>query len=325
MGDVIVGGVAPPPGDTLWDQRRWIADDNSLRNFMLNEPRGGVFRHVNLLVPPVNPGADAAWIIMEPEDTPPMSGSNSMCVATVLLETGILTMTEPMTRLTLEAPGGLVKVEATCQDGKVTQVTVTNLPAFADRLDASLDVEGFGTLQVDTAFGGDSFVLVSADQVGLDLTPENARAFATLGARITDAANDQLGFSHPDLPDWSHISFCQFTGEATEIASGLTGRNTVAIKPAKLDRSPCGTGTCARMAVMHAKGQLTVGDSFLSRSIIGSEFLGAIASETRVGDRNAIVPTIAGQAWITGTHQHMLDPSDPWPEGYRLSDTWPMP
>ena len=323
VGDVIVGGVAPPPGKTIWEQRDWIASDQTLRNFMLNEPRGGVFRHVNLLVPPVNPQADAAWIIMEPEDTPPMSGSNSMCVTTVLLETGILPIQEPVTNLVLEAPGGLVQVEAQCETGKVTKVSVTNVPSFAGELDASLEVEGIGTLTVDTAFGGDSFVIVDAEQVDLEIVPENARDLATLGARITDAANQQIGFTHPALPEWQHISFCEFTAPVTTESGRAVGLNTVSIKPAKLDRSPCGTGTCARMAVLHAKGQMDVGDKLLAKSIIGSEFEGEILETTDLGGKTAIVPRISGTAWITGTHQVTLDPSDPWPEGYRLSDTWP--
>ncbi|MEM9913017.1 MAG: proline racemase family protein, partial [Pseudomonadota bacterium] len=276
VGDVIVGGVEPPPGETVWDQRDWIARDDTLRRFLLNEPRGGVFRHVNLLVPPKHPKADAAWIVMEPEDTPPMSGSNSICVTTVLLETGILPMQEPVTTLTLEAPGGLVEITAACRDGKVTEVTLTNLPSFATALDQALDVEGLGKLTVDLAFGGDSFVLVDAAQIGLDIVPQNARAFATLGARITDAANAQIGFSHPELSQWRHISFTEFTDPVTRTDRGLVATNTVAIKPAKLDRSPCGTGTCARMAVLRAKGELHVGDKLTARSIIGSEFVGEI-------------------------------------------------
>ncbi|EBA03758.1 proline racemase [Rhodobacterales bacterium HTCC2150] len=323
VGDVIVGGVAPPPGDTLWEQRTWIAQDQTLRNFVLNEPRGGVFRHVNLLVPTIHKSADAAWIIMEPEDTPPMSGSNSMCVATVLLETGIVPMQEPVTNLVLEAPGGLVQVEAQCADGQVTAVSVTNVASFADKLDVWLDVPGIGKLRVDTAFGGDSFVLVDAGQLDLSLEPENAREIARLGAVITDAANEQLGFSHPEIPDWKHISFCQFTWPIVTSGGRQIGPNAVSIKPAKLDRSPCGTGTSARMAVLHAKGEMNVSDTLVATSIVGSEFEGQIMSETKVGDRQGIIPKITGRAWITGTHQLTLDPTDPWPGGYRLSDTWP--
>lgn len=324
VGDVIVGGVPTPPGVTLWEKRTWIEQDGRLRNFVLNEPRGGVFRHVNLLVPPVDPAADAAWIIMEPEDTPPMSGSNAMCVTTVLLETGIIPMNEPETRLTLEAPGGLVQVKAACANGKVERVEITNVPSFADKLGAELTVEGLGTISVDTAFGGDSFVLVDATQLDLELAPEYARELADLGARITDAANEQLRFTHPEIPGWKHISFCQFTWPVEQADGIRTGANTVAIKPAKLDRSPCGTGTCARMAVMHARNEMAVGEYFVSRSVIGSEFEAAVVSETMVGGRKAIIPSISGTAWITGIHQLTLDPTDPWPEGYRLSDTWPM-
>ena len=209
VGDVIVGGVAAPPGDTLWEQSRFIAADQQLRRFMLNEPRGGVFRHVNLLVPPKDPRAAMGFIIMEPEDTPPMSGSNSICVSTVLLDSGIVPMTEPRTRLTLEAPGGLVEVVAECRNGKAERITVTNLPSFADRLGAKLEVAGLGTLDVDTAYGGDSFVIADAQALGFSIAPDEARELAETGIRITRAANEQLGFTHPLNPEWNHISFCQ--------------------------------------------------------------------------------------------------------------------
>ena len=323
VGDVIVGGVAPPPGDTLWEQSRWIASDGTLRNFLLNEPRGGVFRHVNLLVPPKHPQADAAWIIMEPEDTPPMSGSNSICVATVLVETGIVTVTEPETLLILEAPGGLVEARVSVHNGRAERVTIRNLPSFADRLDAVLEVPGLGTLRVDTSYGGDSFVIADSGALGFALTPDEARDIAETGIRITKAANQQLGFTHPENPDWNHISFCQIAAPI-EMRDGIAcGRNAVAIRPAKIDRSPCGTGCSARLAVLHSHGQLKVGDRFTGISLIGSEFHCTIAAETSVAARPAIIPTLAGRAWITGTHQHMLDPTDPWPGGYRLSDTWP--
>ncbi len=197
VGDVIVGGVAPPPGNTLWEQSRFIATDERLRKFVLNEPRGGVFRHVNLLVPAKNPRAQMGFIIMEPEDTPPMSGSNAICVATVLLDTGIVPMHEPQTLLTLEAPAGLVEVTAQCRSGKAERITIRNLPSFADRLDAALEVEGLGTLKVDTAFGGDSFVLADARTLGFAIKPDEAREIALTGMKITSAANDQLPFRHP--------------------------------------------------------------------------------------------------------------------------------
>ncbi|TRX73461.1 trans-3-hydroxy-L-proline dehydratase [Pseudomonas mangiferae] len=324
VGDVIVGGVAPPPGETLWEQSRWIAHDDVLRNFVLNEPRGGVFRHVNLLVPPKDPRAQMAWIIMEPADVPPMSGSNSLCVATVLLDSGILPMTEPQTRLTLEAPGGLVEVVADCRDGKAERVEVKNVPSFVDKLDAWIEVEGLGLLQVDTAYGGDSFVIVDAQRLGFSLVADEAADLVATGMKITRAANEQLGFVHPLNPDWDHLSFCQIASPLSYENGVATGANAVVIRPGKIDRSPCGTGCSARMAVLHAKGQLQVGERFIGRSIIGSEFHCRIDSLTEVAGRAAIYPCLSGRAWITGTHQHLLDPSDPWPTGYRLSDTWPV-
>jgi len=321
VGDVIVGGVASPPGETLWDQRNFIANDGNLRNFVLNEPRGGVFRHVNLLVPPKNPAADAAFIIMEPEDTPPMSGSNTICVATVLLDSGNIEMKEPITRLTLETPGGLIAVQAECENGKAKRILFQNVASFADRLDEKLEVAGFGTISVDTAFGGDSFVIVDANTLGVALAPDEAADLARLGRLITDAANEQIGFQHPEN-SWDHISFCQITGPLTRSGNVISGTNTVSIQPGKLDRSPTGTGCSARMAVLHARGQMSKDDQYIARSILGSEFRCKIVGKTSLGAQPAIIPEVSGRGWITGTHQHMLDPDDPWPTGYRLKDTW---
>jgi proline racemase len=325
VGDVIISGIAPPPGETIWQQAQWIAKDQSLRNFVLNEPRGGVFRHVNLLVPAIDPRAVMGFIIMEPEDTPPMSGSNSICVSTVLLETGIIPMQEPETRFTLEAPGGLVDIRAHCSDGKVQRITVKNVPSFADQLDVHLEVEGIGTLKVDTAYGGDTYLIVDAQSTGFEIRPDEARDICSVGTRITRAANEQLGFRHPANPDIRQISFCQFTKPVFEEAGQRIGKNTVVIRPGKVDRSPTGTGLSARLAVMHAKGQAKVGDTLLARSIIDSEFLGCIEEEVLLGDKMAIRPSISGRAWLAGKSQLTLDRADPWPQGYRLSDTWPNP
>ncbi len=323
VGNVIVGGVPTPPGDSIWEQSRWIENDQTLRKFVLNEPRGGVFKHVNLLVPPKKRTAAFGFIIMEPEHTPPMSGSNSICVATVLLDTGLIEIHEPETTFLLEAPEGLVNVKAYCENGKAQSIEIQNVPSFVDKLDVTLDVPGIGTLTVDTAYGGDSFVLVNAQTLGFKLVPKEARELAKIGAKITAAANKQIGFQHPNNQDWNHISSCQFVLPIEHRDGVLTGRNTVAIDPGKIDRSPCGTGCSARMAVLHARGEMQIGDRYIANSIIGSRFDCTILKKTTIGDKVAIIPTIRGRGWITGTHQLMCDPDDPWPNGYRLTDTWP--
>lgn len=322
VGDVIVGGVAPPPGETLWEQSRFIARDQGLRNFVLNEPRGGVFRHVNLLVPPKNPKAQMGFIIMEPEDTPPMSGSNCICVATVLLDSGIIPMQEPTTRLMLEAPAGLIEVSASCRSGKAESITLTNVPAFATHIGAKLNVDG-RIVTVDTAFGGDSFVMADVADFGLEISTRRAHEVAQLGRTLVKAANQQLPFHHPELPDWKHYSFCFMREGLTRENGVLTSRNSCVVNPGKLDRSPTGTGCSALMAVLHAKKLMKVGETYVGRSVIDSQFVGRIAGETTVGNHRAIIPQITGRAWISGQTTLMLDPDDPWPAGYKVSDTWP--
>lgn len=324
VGNVIVGGIAAPKGDSLWQKARWIDQDQKLRQFVLNEPRGGVFKHVNLLVPAQNPKAQQGFIVMEPEHTPPMSGSNSICVSTVLLDTGLIEMKEPITEFILEAPGGLVPVKAYCEDGKAKSIEINNVASFADQLDVFVEVEGLGTFKVDTAYGGDSFVVINAHDLGFEIKPDEAKDISDVGSKITAAANQQLNFTHPTNSEWSHISFCQMALPIFEEEGVKISKNTVVIDPGKLDRSPCGTGCSARMAILYAKGELRKGDRMIGRSILDSRFDCSIVDETMVGDKKAIIPSIRGRAWITGTHQLMLDPEDPWPEGYRLSDTWPI-
>ena len=324
VGNVIVGGIAAPKGDSLWQKARWIDQDQKLRQFVLNEPRGGVFKHVNLLVPAQNPKAQQGFIVMEPEHTPPMSGSNSICVSTVLLDTGLIEMKEPITEFILEAPGGLVPVKAYCEDGKAKSIEINNVASFADQLDVHIEVEGLGTLKVDTAYGGDSFVVINAHDLGFEIKPDEAKDISDVGSKITAAANQQLNFTHPTNSEWSHISFCQIALPIFEEEGVKISKNTVVIDPGKLDRSPCGTGCSARMAILYAKGELRKGDRMIGRSILDSRFDCSIVDETMAGHKKAIIPSIRGRAWITGTHQLMLDPEDPWPEGYRLSDTWPI-
>jgi proline racemase len=324
VGRVITGGVLPPPGNTLFDQKRYLeteADD--LRRFLLFEPRGGMFVHANLIVPPTRPGVDAGFIIMEPTDYPPMSGSNSMCVVTVLLETGMVKMVEPETHLVLETPGGLIEARAECRHGKCERVTVHNVPSFVSVLDAAVEVPGLGTVAVDIAYGGAFFALVDAPSLGFHLTPDEARDLVEMGETIKAAVVEQQPVVHPENPDIHTVTFTEFTTPVTVDSNGVkTGQNAVVISPGKIDRSPCGTGTSARLAVLHARGQIDVGEPYRSTSLIGSVFHANIVATAMAGDRPAIVPSLSGRAWITGFHQYCLDPSDPFPQGYTLSDTW---
>ncbi|NIR31026.1 MAG: proline racemase family protein [Gammaproteobacteria bacterium] len=326
VGRVITGGVLPPPGASLFEQKTFLENEGDwLRRFLLFEPRGGAFVHANLIVPPVSPEAQAGFIIMEPTDYPPMSGSNAMCVVTVLLETGMLEMVEPETRLVLDTPGGIVEAVAACRDGKCERVQVQNVASFVAKLAAEVEVEGLGTVAADIAYGGAFFAIVDASVLGFGLTRDEARDMVEVGERIKAAAAEQHPVVHPENPGIHTITFTQFAAPLARSRDGKTSRNAVVISPGKIDRSPCGTGTCARMAVLHARGELAEGELFRNRSIIDSEFEASIVRTVEMGGRAAVVPRISGRAWITGTHHYALDPTDPFPEGYTLSDTWYRP
>jgi proline racemase len=321
VGNVVVGGVLPPPGDTVFERMQALRADDSLRRLLLREPRGSVAVHANLIVPSSRDDCDAGFIIMEPTEYPAMSGSNTICVATVLLETGMVEMREPETTLRLEAPAGVVEVTARCVDGRCESVELTNVPCFADRLDASLEVEGLGTLTVDVAFGGMWYAIADASALGFALEPSEARELSRAGELIRVAAREQLPCAHPENADIADVSIVQIA-EPWQ-GTGAVSKNAVVVSPGRLDRSATGTGLSARMAALHARGAMQVGDAMTHASVIGSTFDGRIVSETTVGGRPAIVPAIRGSAWITGTMQVLVDPTDPFPEGYLLSDTWP--
>ena len=318
-GDVIVGGVLPPPGATQFERMRAFARDNdNIRKLLLSEPRGSICRHVNLITPPTRADCDAGVIIMEPTEYPPMSGSNLMCTVTVLLETGILPMTEPETLVTVDTPAGPVQARATCAAGKCERVELTNVPCFVDRLDAALEVEGFGTVTADIAWGGMFYAIVDATRLGFAVTADEARELAVLGERVRLAARAQLSVVHPENSEIAGVSIVQLNRPFAGV--GEVSKNTCIVAPGRSDRSPTGTGTSARMAVLHARGQMRVGDTMIHESLIGSRFTGRIVAETTVAGRPAIVPSIAGRAWITGFHTYLIDPADPWPEGFQVAD-----
>jgi proline racemase len=323
VGNVVVGGVLPPPGETVFEQMQALKADDSLRRLLLREPRGSVAVHANLVVPSQRPDCDAGFVIMEPTEYPAMSGSNTICVATVLLETGMVEMREPETTLRLEAPAGVVEVRAACRDGRCESVELTNVPCFADRLDAPLEVEGHGTIAVDVAFGGMWYAIADAHALGFALEPAEARELSIAGEQIRAAAREQLPCAHPENPEIAGVSIVQLAEPWRGL--GAVSKNAVVVAPGRLDRSATGTGLSARMAALHARGLMRTGDSMTHASVIGSTFEGRIVEETTAGGRPAIVPAIRGSAWITGVTQVLVDPDDPFPEGYLLSDTWPGP
>jgi trans-L-3-hydroxyproline dehydratase len=321
IGNVVVGGVLPPPGATVFEQMQALARDDSLRRLLLREPRGSVAVHANLIVPSTRDDCAAGYIIMEPTEYPAMSGSNTICVATVLLETGVVPMHEPETTLRLEAPAGVVEVTARCRDGKCESVELTNVPCFAAQLAAQLEVEGLGTLAVDVAFGGMWYAIVDAQALGFALEPREARDLSLTGEKIRLAAREQLDCVHPENAAIAGVSIVQIAEPWRGV--GETSRNAVVVAPGRLDRSATGTGLSARMAALHARGLMHVGDAMTHASVLGTTFDGRILDETTVGGRPAIVPAIRGSAWVTGITQVLVDPSDPFPEGYLLTDTWP--
>ena len=324
IGDVIVAGDIKLEGETIFEQSKYLFDNKKLRNFVLNEPRGGVFKHCNLIVSPKNKEASAGFIIMEPEDNPPMSGSNSICVATVLLEKNLIKSIEPYTNFILEAPGGLISIKAEVNNKITKSVEIENLPSFVDLMDVKLKTKNFGEIIVSTVFGGDTFLICNAKDFNLTIEPKNAKKFVDISREIVKVANQEFGFSHPTIPSLNYISFCQFI-EPVKINSlqQKEGWNTVSIRPGKLDRSPCGTGTSARLALMKQKNEIDINETFISRSIIGSTFEAKIKEEFISNNKKMIKPLIKGSAFITGKQELYISKDDPFPEGYKLNDTWP--
>ena len=321
VGNVVVGGVEPPPGATVREQMEALRADDRLRRFLLREPRGSVATHANLIVPATRADCDAGFIVMEPTEYPPMSGSNTICVATVLLETGMIELREPETTLRLEAPAGPVEITAVCRDGRVESVELTNVPSFVEHLDARLDVPELGVVTVDVAYGGMWYAIADAAALGFEIEPHEARELSRVGELIRHAAREQLTCAHPENPEIAGVSIVELAEPWRGV--GAVSRNAVVVAPGRLDRSATGTGLSARMAALHERGLLGVGDSMTHASPIGSTFVGRVVAETSVGGRAAIVPAIRGSAFITGVTQVVVDPDDPFPEGYLLSDTWP--
>jgi proline racemase len=323
VGNVVTGGLIDVPGNSMFEKMLYLEEHgDALRKICLFEPRGSVNHNVNFILPATDARAQMGYVIAESTEYVAMSGSNTMCVATVLLETGILKMTEPVTELVLEAPAGLILVRCECANGKVTRVEFTNQPAFVARLDAHVEVPGVGSVKVDVAYGGMTYALVDAQPLGFEITADEARELCELGQTIKAAAAEQLPFSHPLNPLIKGITNVQFMGPLKRENGTCFARNAVIVSPGRCDRSPCGTGTSARLAVLHARGLIDVGETFIHESITRSRFESRIASTTQVGNYAAVVPVVSGQAWITGISQIGVDPTDRFQTGFTLADTW---
>lgn len=332
-GRVIVGGVRDVPGRSMFEKMQYLAaHQDGLRKRMLREPRGYPAANCNLVLPPTHPDADAGFVIMEQVEYPPMSGTNTICVTTALLETGMVPMREPVTELTLEAPAGLIRVRADCHGGKVTQVTFRNVPAFAVHLDAALEVPTLGRVVVDVAWGGMFYVIADAAPLGLSLTPDEGRDITRIGELIKAAAREQLTAVHPENDAIRDVTIAQLSGppasagnhrrNAVVVSTGTLDWNRPSTWTGALDRSPCGTGTCAKMATLHARGALSLNQPFRHEGVLGTVFTGVLLEETTVGPYPAVVPQLSGSAWITGFAQYVVDPTDPFPEGFTVGDIW---
>ena len=319
VGRIVTGGVIDVPGQTMADKLRHLNEvDDSLRRFLVFEPRGAAQMSTCLIFPPTRPEADIGFLVLQGDKAHAMSGSNSICLVTVLLETGMLPMTEPETIVRIDTASGLVSARAQCRDGKCERVTLEMNPSFADRLDVAVDVEGFGRIDIDIAYGGIFYALVDPARLGLEIRPDQARKLVEAGSAIHRAVNAQLEIAHPEIEAIKGVSYVMFAGHNAE--GQLKGATIMA--PARIDRSPCGTGNSARLAAAAARGLARRGDSFTARSIIDSTFEVTYDRDTMVAGRPALIPTISGRGWIHGIHQIGIDPTDPYPQGYSVADTW---
>ncbi|MGC6453671.1 MAG: proline racemase family protein [Candidatus Puniceispirillaceae bacterium] len=320
IGYVAIEGVPEIPGDTLADRLAWLNSQRGagLRRHLMLAPRGNPACSVNLVMPPVDPSADAAFLILQPDAAHASSGSNSICVTTALLETGLLEMSAPQTVLTLETAAGLVTATATCRNGKCERVALDMVPSFVEALDAKLDTPEWGRISADICYGGVFYALVDAAAVGLAITPRNAAGLARAGMILRRRFTEAMEVVHPEVPAIHGIAYVMFRESGED---GLTRTATV-MPPGRLDRSPCGTGSSAHLASLHARGRIAAGQSITTRSVIGSEFRVTMTGVTEIAGRPAILPRISGRGWRFGETLIKGDPDDAFAAGYAVSDVW---
>lgn len=311
---VVTGGVGRIPGETMNDRRLYAMEHlDGLRGFLMNEPRGHASMSGALLQPPARDDADWGVVFIEASGFLPMCGHGTIGVATVLVETGMVEVTEPVTEIRLDVPAGLVIARVAVEDGRAVNVTIENVPSFVDRLDERIQVPGIGEIAYSVAFGGNYYALVDLDEVGLPFDRARKDDIVRAGLLIMDAINTQAPPVHPVLEGANHVHHVEFIAPGSD---AVRSRHAMAIHPGWFDRSPCGTGTSARMAELHVRGELALDAPFVNESFIGTEFIGRLVGETTVGDRPAVIPTITGRAWVTGLGQYILDGDDPFPEGF---------
>ncbi len=313
---VVTGGVGVIPGATMAERRLWfMANRDDLRTLLMCEPRGHSAMSGAILQPSTRPDADWGVLYIEVSGCLPMCGHGTIGVATVLVETGMVEVHEPVTTVRLDTPAGLVVVDVAVRDGKAEHVTLTNVPSFSYGLDCTVEVPGLGEVTYDMAYGGNFYAILPLESVGLPFDRVAGGEILSAGLRIMDAINEQARPVHPEDPAINVCHHVQFTAAGSD---GAHSRNAMAIFPGWFDRSPCGTGTSARMAQLHARGALGLEEDFVNESFIGTRFTGRLVESTRVGGLDAVVPTVRGRAWITGLGQYMLDPTDPFPAGFTL-------
>jgi proline racemase len=319
VGRVVTGGVVDLPGNTMLEKMTHMNEvDDSLRRFCVFEPRGYAQMSTNLLLPSTRADADAGFIILQGDKAHAMSGSNCICVATVLLETGMLPMLEPETVVRFDMPAGLVIAKASCHQGKCERVALDMTPSYVHTLDLNVATRSFGTVQVDIAFGGVFYALIDVRQLDFNIGPENARRILEIGTEVHRSLNATCRVAHPEAPALNGIAYTMLVGRRHN--GELVGATV--LPPGRIDRSPCGTGNSARMAVMHARGKVEVGQTWTARSIIDSAFEVTFLDTTTVAGRPAVLPRISGRGWIHGLHQIGIDPDDPYPLGYTVADCW---
>jgi proline racemase len=313
---VVTDGVGTLPGSTMAERRRWFTENSDdIRRLLMEEPRGHAAMSGAILQPPTRPDADWGVLFIEVSGCLPLCGHGTIGVATVLVETGLVPVVEPVTTVRLDTPAGLVVAEVHVREGAAESVTVRGVPSYCHALDALVDVPGIGPVRCDVAYGGNFYAIVDLAQVGIRYDRVESRRILDAGLAVMAAVNEQHRPEHPESPD---IEGCRHVHFVAPGSTARHSRHAMVIHPGWFDRSPCGTGTAARMAQLHARGELGVGDDFVNESFIGSRFTGRLVAETTVGGRPAVVPSITGRAWLTGIGQYLLDPTDPFPVGFRL-------